>query len=524
MSLEAFTQGLYSLPTPWKGQVSIYDCLRENPESDFPDDALNSDPNKIRFAPGALDGMYLYHMQKIDEEEEQKLAQKLIAATVKLLGEPSPRNLQGLYNTATENSVLPLADRLIEKLFEKDFARHSHALGVIGRYFAAKSPHREAVKFGLILLEVAGELSDVPMLETLARNDEFSLYAAIALSNLSDNRDRAIWNVALTVRSWGRVLLVEKLEGTEDAEIQAWMIRQGFRNDVMDSYLAVLCANSGNLKEALQLPNIDKQLLDGAAGLLRGMTIDEAPVRGLDDYTDAPDAVQLYLDHACAADNLSLEHLFCARQLVDYFSLEENRLLATSPPWTSILNEVRRKCQDIIKRPEWIKEIEAGLESTDIQIFFEANQAASLLNISTRAAHLKKVLEDPLSNSWYELLKQTDDTNIDEVLELASRTLPLAQIATGAEQQLGMGPAFAAHRALDWVLQDMKRFPKKGWPLIKAGLQSPVIRNRHMAINALQVWPRELWPHDALAVLREAATNDPDDKVKSRLEEMISSH
>lgn len=524
LSPHAFREALYLLPAPWKGTVSVYECIRDNPDSNLPDDEEDFDANKIRFAPGALDGMYLYHMQKRDDDEVDMRAQELIAATVTLLDEISSENLQNLYRTALQDSILPFADRFIEKLFEKQIAERRQLLGVIGRYFASKAPHREAVKFGLLLLELAGEPSDIPTLETLARHDEFSLYAAIALSHLSDNRDRAIWNVALKVHSWGRVLLVEKLEGTKDAEIQAWMLREGFRNDVMNSYIALICANTGGLKKALQLSNIDKPLLDGAAELFRALTEAEGPVTGLEHYADAPDAMQLYLDHAIVAATLSLEHFFCARQLLDYFSLEENQQLGSSPRWKNILNDVRRKCQDIINRPEWIQKVETGLRSKDSAIFFEANQAASLLNIATRSIHLEKVLEDPLSGSWYELLKQTDDSNIDEIIELASRTLPLSQIATGPGRELDMGPKFAAHRALDWVLQDLKRFPKKGWVLLKAGLQSPVIRNRHMALNALDVWPREFWPHDALAVLREAVSKEPEAKVKSRLEEVIASH
>jgi hypothetical protein len=33
---------------------------------------------------------------------------------------------------------------------------------------------------------------------------------------------------------------------------------------------------------------------------------------------------------------------------------------------------------------------------------------------------------------------------------------------------------YEAHRALDWILQDLKRFPELGWSFLRAGMQSPV--------------------------------------------------
>jgi hypothetical protein len=44
--------------------------------------------------------------------------------------------------------------------------------------------------------------------------------------------------------------------------------------------------------------------------------------------------------------------------------------------------------------------------------------------------------------------------------------------------------------ALDFILQDLRRFPGKGRPLIRAGLQSPVVRNRNMTVRALAAWGR----------------------------------
>jgi len=90
---------------------------------------------------------------------------------------------------------------------------------------------------------------------------------------------------------------------------------------------------------------------------------------------------------------------------------------------------------------------------------------------------------------------QTDDPNrIDQVVRLAEERLPLKDIASGPSDELGLGLDFQAHSALDFVLQDLRRFPGKGWPLIRAGLKSPVTRNRNMAVRAIAAWQRPSWP------------------------------
>src|SRR5712691_327579 len=118
---------------------------------------------------------------------------------------------------------------------------------------------------------MAGTRFDAPLLETLALNDEFTLFAALALARVVDDPGQALWDIAKRVHGWGRIQVVERLSGTHNPEIQAWMLREGFRNQVMDGYLAGICARTGNLHRALGSSRIDRQLLDGAAGIIRAL-------------------------------------------------------------------------------------------------------------------------------------------------------------------------------------------------------------------------------------------------------------
>lgn len=81
---------------------------------------------------------------------------------------------------------------------------------------------------------------------------------------------------------------------------------------------------------------------------------------------------------------------------------------------------------------------------------------------------------------------------------------------------LGIGPGFNPHGCLDFLLQDLKGFPRKGWRLIDAGIRSPGKRNRVMALNALERWESDAWPPGVRSVLEVAHSLEPDQKLRER--------
>ncbi|HEX7331214.1 MAG TPA: hypothetical protein VF290_06930, partial [Pyrinomonadaceae bacterium] len=103
----------------------------------------------------------------------------------------------------------------------------------------------------------------------------------------------------------------------------------------------------------------------------------------------------------------------------------------------------------------------------------------------------------------------------------AEETLPLHEIASGPTDTLGMSLEFQHHNELDYVLQELRRFPGKGWPLIRAGLQSPTVRNRNMAVQALASWDRASWPHEAAQLLTDAIEVEPNDITRASMVEAL---
>jgi hypothetical protein len=123
---------------------------------------------------------------------------------------------------------------------------------------------------------------------------------------------------------------------------------------------------------------------------------------------------------------------------------------------------------------------------------------------------------------WYFAMQTDDPGRIDRVVALAEERLPLDQIATGPAEELGLGPEFQDHSALDYVLQDLQRFPGHGWTLLRAALQSPVVSNRNLAASALAAWGRAAWPPEADFLLRSALAREPNEDTREVLGKVIA--
>jgi hypothetical protein len=124
---------------------------------------------------------------------------------------------------------------------------------------------------------------------------------------------------------------------------------------------------------------------------------------------------------------------------------------------------------------------------------------------------------------WYHVMTLCDEERIGMVIEFAEANLDLAAVATGAGDELGLGRGFEPHSCLDYVLQDLRRFPGRGARLIEAGLKSPVVRNRNMAVAALAGWSRGERPGGLEKSLEQAAGCEPNEDVRERMQKILLS-
>jgi hypothetical protein len=291
----------------------------------------------------------------------------------------------------------------------------------------------------------------------------------------------------------------------------------------MYEYLAATCARTGGLLEALSRDQVDKELLTSAGEIIEAL-INGGPAENIDDYEDARPVLESFLGHmeSRASTVEDFLHVNAIKQLLvldgDHWEARYNS------GWTEDFRiRCRSMCESIVSRPEWEPRIREQLGSDDEMAFSRADQAAKALGIDTWQIHWSRLQVKPSdSGRWYHVMVGCNEDRIDQVLEFAKRTIDLDAIATGASNEMGLGPKFEQHSCLNYVLQDLHRFPGRALELVVAGLNSPVVRSRNCATNVLSNWPKDAWSSELVSCLNEAASSEPDQQVKERMKKVLN--
>ncbi len=286
---------LTPLARPWPATTSIYEHLCQHTEDgtlaaaglELPGD--QNEPGELTWAPGARDGILALHVGASGAHSDLAA---MLAALTELLGTASAAHFGALYTLCVDGQIAGYVDELVDALNATvglDAAR-VHALGKI---LALEAPTLEAVKLGITLMGMV-ETDDREILVQLGLHDELSMFAALALTKQLEDAEPVLFELAKRVHGWGRIHVVERLADTESAVIKAWLLREGFRNTVLDVYLAHLCASSGELHRALAHP--DAALLQATAELFTALATG-GPAPGLADYEHAAEALAAWLPH-----------------------------------------------------------------------------------------------------------------------------------------------------------------------------------------------------------------------------------
>ncbi len=513
-----------SEPTPAQpGQPSIHAHLLAHMPSTgpglleggarLPDEAEPA--GGIAWAPGAMDGVFSHHMGGDPSVKVDGLVRRIEHAA-----SGDPRALEQLEVELRTVEALTIVDPLLDAVVARIPADR---LAVIGRDLALRSGARAAVKLGIAFLGASGDRTSREILMTLGRHDEFSLFSAVALQRTQPDPETALWALARTVSGWGRIHLVERLRSTERPDIRAWILREGYRNDVMVEYLAHIAVTTGDLRGALEAAEPDDELLGAACDLVMALVSEFAPAETIDDYDEAPRSIELLLGHL-ATRGRAIVHLLAVDAIERFLAHDDarwtEREATTWPP--GLRAELLGRCAAIRTQPAWIDRVERALDTDDRAEFWGAEQAARILGSDPFAAIVRQIARDPIEGPWYQLLQAADDARIDEVVRLAETHLPLAEIATGPALELGLGPGFRPFDALGHVIDGLQRFPGRGWSIIAAALRSPVIRHRHAALRALAGWPRTDRPAEVEAALRAAAAIEPDNDVREEIGQLLT--
>ena len=512
---------------PWGDRPSIYEHIRAHVTptrpgltaggDSLPDDEKVWSKSRVRWVAGGLDGALGAHG---GPGEKRNAAASVFGSLKRATRVASVTNLQRLYDSVATNATIDYVDPFLE-LLVNDATLQTGRVHQFAKWFAQTAPDREVVKWALATLGVVSR-DEVDLLVTFGRHEEFTLYAVVAVKNSASHPGRVMWELARQVKGWGRIHAIEHLAGTEDSEIKRWMLREGYDNSIMLEYTALTCATSGGLLEALSEEAVDDELLKGAGEIIDALIAgDGGPATGISDYTDGATTVDAYLGHVLRRQG-TLEQFLVVdgirRMCTD---TERDWSVLAGYGWTpERREEIHRQAERFLDREHWKTVATTGLESPDTSVFETAVRAARTLGIDTWDHQFRRLLAG--EDRWYWVMQTDDDERVERAIALALERIPLTEIATGPGDELGLGPAFRHHSQLDFIVQDLKRFPGKGLALVHTALRSPVIRNRNMALNALAAWGEWRWGPDTRPLLEAALKDEPVDDVRERIGKVLA--
>lgn len=509
-------------PIPWdEDRVAIHHHLQAaraggGVRDDLPDDAAIRGESRVEFVAGLAD--------KLGGEGDGPGAAALVEAIHRVLARPDPHAVGRLYDLVRRGPVLGALEETTARL-RACASVEPGRLEALALWLARRAPDREPVKLALALLGLAPGDRHRDLMLLFGAHDEFTRVAATALRSAlpADEAEAALRALAREVRGWGRIDLVRRLAPTADGAFRRWLVREGYRNAILDEHLAHLAAVAGDLLGQLRSEGAaeDRALLDGAAGLFDALVYG-GPDEEMRDYPEGAAAAIAWLE-LLGDRTLTLAHAAAAALLSHVEDRHEDGEEASI--WTDAeAAEVERLALARLQGRAARAIIEAALKGRERGPYRLARRAAPAAGIDPWPHAFDRQLrgrdgDEP--DPWHALMRTDDPGRVDRVVALALERLPFEAIATGPVDELGLGRAWWAHGALGFVVQDLRRFPGRGWPLVAAALRSPVVRNRHGSVRALRAWGKEAWPPEALPAIRRAIEEEPCEDVRRGLIELL---
>ena len=482
---------------------SIYQRIKSALQSDgtLPEEfVLRQLPQEgMKFADGAMDGTIRYHMGPTKNPD--------ISALTLVLEMASKERYKDAANALITHfnqggMMLPVIDALQEWIYSHTGVLSPEHLGQFVRTLLLQSNDVESVKFALVVLEVLeqepdGELRE--MLLTLASSEELTLFCLFNFGIFADANEMT-FALAKKLKGWGRIHAVSSLRNTSE-EIGQWLLTEGWQNEIMPEYSAITVIKRTKLYAPLQGKVSDE--LFAIAGKLIGYSLGDSPVKGLSSSKNAGQLLTAYLGLA-AKRNLGAEeygNIFDIKAFAESGELEEKQQIVSA-------------CQAILDSDRCISCInEAMAKGQGLYL----GKAMGLDFAPQAMAALRRDWQE--SYDLIDLLLP-DKLYVDEIIELFSEKLPLEEMASGPENEMGNSPEYKDYGVLSYVIQGLQAVPGKGEDLICAGLWSPVIGCRNIALNTIDKWRKADYQltdkmRELIADLKEAEVHE---QTRKRLE------
>lgn len=458
----------------------------------------------IPFADGARDGIAVYHMGVSELTDETR---ELMERAVDTASDGEFEEAERLFTElGRQAGALSVIDELQSYIIANSGTLSVNSLCDFAVYAMTSSTDRECVKFGLSIIELIN-IEDNDKLKSvvsmLGHCDEFTLFSLFVMSRWSDGNANIAY-LATQTHGWGRIHAIERLK-PDTEEIRQWLLREGVHNTVLPAYSALTCWDKSGAEELLETGNkLSDEDFHGIRDIIDAL-LDEGPCAGISGVSSPVKRMREFLAQAADRDNLDLDDYMVIRNIRGY---DETGCLPGM--CDDILNT--EQCRECVSRA-----VKEG----------KAIEFANELGIDCKPDVLELLAADVEKNAHLCVHMLEDEEYREKAIAVFREKLPLEEMKAAPTTELGLGKAFSRENALDFIVQYLGNFPLKGIELIETSLQCAPPRNRNFALRALQDWvnekqtPLETLLPEMFALVCELKDNEPDDKVREKMEKLI---
>ena len=282
--------------------LSIYELIKTSIQSngELPEDFKlpQKDPNGIPWADGAMDGVFIYHT--VRNEENIDALKNIVFQISEGKFEEAQTNLDKL-----DFSMISRRYSLLNWIIQEEEKINLNNLYEFATFQLTNSKNIELIKFCLsvlTLMNIETDKDTIEKVKTLALSDEFTLYCLDILVycldilvQLEDSNDE-IFEIAKKVKGWGRIYIIEYLQATNN-EIKEWILEEGCHNNVLPAYTAYTCAKKINLVEILNEDKISNKKFNDISYLMNAL-LDESAITGISALENRELLIERYLEKA----------------------------------------------------------------------------------------------------------------------------------------------------------------------------------------------------------------------------------
>ena len=508
--------------------LSIFELIKTSIQNngELPEDFRLplKDPNGVPWADGAMDGVYIYHT--VRNEEDIEPLKNIVFQISEGRFEEAQTNLDKL-----NFSMVSRRNSLLNWIIQEQKQINLNNLYQFTSSQLTSSKNIEVIKFCLCILAIMNVETDKDTIEkvkTLALSDEFTLYCLDIILKL-ENSNEEIFKIAKKVRDWGIIHSIAYLAVTNN-EIKEWILEEGCHNGVLPTYTALACAEKINLIEILNDGKISNKKFNNISYLMNAL-LDEGPVMGISTLENKETLIERYLEKAKYLSSTE-EDYHAVITLKEY--IKNNK---------EINNNLIKICDEILNSEKTRNRIKEFMEEG------YGYNIAKYLGIDTDKYILEYLQNNPFKNP-HVIFNISKRENMEKLVSLIEKKLTLEKLeGAPTDKFYSKNEENKEYIFLDTIIKKLGNFGRTegnfvitvypveptasmdepenfvgiGENLIICSLNSPYVDIRYGAVNTLESWKEKgyILSNEIVKNIKNLEKIEVDEELKIKLNELL---